>query len=71
MASQANERLFRVLVGSGIGAIAGALFGALIAGLVAIFSAENAGRIGFLSFVGIFAIAGAVSGLIQWWASAE
>lgn len=71
MASDLNERAVRVLVGSGIGAIGGALFGALIAGLVAIFSADMFGRVGFLSFVGIFAIAGALSGLIQWWASAE
>ena len=67
----ANERAVRVLLGSSIGAVGGALFGALIAGLVAIFSAEMFGRVGFLSFVGIFAVGGALSGVIQWWASAE
>jgi len=71
VASQANERLLRVLMGSGVGAIAGALFGALIAGLVAILDAAMFRQIGLLSFLGIFALAGAVSGLIQWWASAE
>lgn len=71
MRGGSKVRLLRVALGSGIGAIGGAFFGALIAGLVAIFDAEKFDRIGFLSLVGIFAFVGAISGLIQWWTSAE
>jgi hypothetical protein len=66
-----RAQVLRALLGCGVGAIAGALVGALAAGFVAIVDADKYRQIGFLSFLAIFAVAGIISGAIQWWGSSD
>ena len=59
--------MFRAVVGGIVGVVGGTVVGSLIAGLCALFDPNTFDRIGLLSFLAIFASAGALSGAIQWW----